>query len=584
MLKHVIYKFLHENRLSYLAGFTLMIVSSYLQTLEPAILGQIIDTLAVSGWVKADVYTYIGLMLLVAAGAFGTKYIWRYLVMGNGRKMECYLRVQLFMHLQQMTVEFYNRRSTGELMAYAINDVGAIRMIFGTGVAMIINNLGLITAAIWAMVNTVGFTLTAICLLPMPAIVFLLVLLGRVIQVRFRQVQEIFGLITGKVQENIGGLRVIKAYAQESEEVANFALLNAKMQDANIRMTRVSTLLEPVISICFGISFMITLIYGSALVKAGSISLGGFVAFNGYLLLLMRPVVATGRIVNIFQRGIASLKRLDKVFAIVPEIEDVTPNNNEQGIGGSIEIRNLSFQYPESPTYVLRDINITLPQGQVLGIIGPTGSGKTTIVNILLKLYNVQNGKVFIDGKDINSYSLEELRENIGFVPQDNFLFSAKIRDNISFDDDYSDEEIETATKISGIFDSIMSFRNKFETLVGERGMNLSGGQKQRLSIARAIIKDPAILIMDDALSAVDAKTEVSILGNLRNFMSKRTAIIISHRISSLKHADKIIVMDQGQIVEQGTHSSLLQNKQFYYRIYQEQSSGEEELMTDNEG
>ncbi|NLC45160.1 MAG: ABC transporter ATP-binding protein, partial [Clostridiales bacterium] len=306
-----------------------------------------------------------------------------------------------------------------------------------------------------------------------------------------------------------------------------------------------------------------------------------FVAFNGYLTMIMMPVVSIGRVINVFQRGMASFNRLEEIFGIEPEIiDDALPTTEEEAekLEGNIEFNNLSFVYTGYKEYALQDISFKLEKGQILGVIGRTGSGKTTLVNLLLKLHNVKPGQILIDGQDINDYSVEYLRENIGYVPQDNFLFSATINENIRyFNDEYNDDDIEDASKVSMIYESIMEFPNKFETRVGERGVNLSGGQKQRISIARAIIKRPAIYILDDALSAVDTKTEEAILSNLKEEMSGHTGIIISHRISALKHADEIIVLDHGRIVERGHHDELIQQEGLYHELYREQYEDEDE-------
>lgn len=348
-------------------------------------------------------------------------------------------------------------------------------------------------------------------------------------------------------------------------------------------MVMASSLLSPVVEVCFGISFMVSLIYGSNLVRAGVISLGEFVAFNGYLTMIMNPIISIGRVINIFQKGIASFKRLDEIFSINPQVKDGTNLRSVDKIKGTVEVKDLSFCYPNSNEYPLRGVSLRVEAGNVLGIIGKTGSGKTTLINLLLRLYNVEDGKIFIDSNDINSLPLEVLRENIGCVPQDNFLFSTTVEENIRFfKDDFTDLQIEEASRLSLIYDSIMEFPNKFDTLIGERGVNLSGGQKQRISIARAIIKNPSILILDDALSAVDTKTEEGIITNIKSVLKDRTGIIVAHRISAIKHADQIVLMDKGEIVERGTHQQLLQRKGHYYEIYQQQFEEEQRKMVNN--
>ncbi len=572
MRNRIVVDFLKQYWHRYVLGIVFLVLSSYIQALSPKVLGIIIDILELEPIDSQRVMLYISYLILIAIGAFITRFIWRYFIMGNARNMECYLRQKLFQHFQKMSVEFYNHRKTGDLIAYATNDVSAVRRTFGPGVALIINGVGLSFISIFTMVRSVDFRLTLLSLLPIPFIIFVIIKLGFLIRQRFRRVQEGFASISDRVQENISGIRVIKSYVQEEKEVERFERLNQHMKDVSIDMVRVSSILSPLIQVLFGISFGVNLIYGSNLVRSGAISLGDFVAFNGYLTMIMAPVISIGRIINVFQRGMASFKRLDGIFQIEPEIVDGVSDMPIKEIKGSIDIKDLTFYYPQTTEPILKDINIQLKEGQILGIIGKTGSGKTTLVNLLLKLYNVRSGHIFIDGKDINEFPLEVLRENIGYVPQDNFLFSATIQDNIRFfNDEFTDDEVENAAKMSLIYHNIMEFPEKFETMLGERGVNLSGGQKQRISIARAIIKHPAIIILDDALSAVDMETEEKILKNLKKLMKGSTGIIIAHRISAIKHADQIIVMDHGRIVERGNHEQLLRNKGFYYDLYQEQ-------------
>jgi ATP-binding cassette subfamily B multidrug efflux pump len=572
----IVIEFLKMYWYNYILGIVFLLLSSYIQTLVPKYLGIIIDLLEEAEIDKNRILYYIGMILLTSVGAFAVRFIWRYFIMGNARNMECFLRMKLLKHLQRMSVSFYNARKTGDLMAYAVNDIGAVRQTFGPGVALIVNGLGLGLLSIFSMVRVVHPRLTVLALLPIPVVVIVIVKMGGVIRSRFRTVQKNFAAISDRIQENISGIRVIKTYVQEDGEVDRFEWLNNEMKQSNIEMVRVSSLLSPLIQIFFGISFMINLIYGSSLVKAGEISLGDFTAFNGYLAMIMMPIISIGRIINVFQRGMASYRRLGEIFSVEPEIADSIPEGDSKEIPrlkGEIKFKGLSFKYPNQSEYALKDINLRLESGHTLGIIGKTGCGKTTLANLLLRLYSVEPGMILIDGRDINEYTLEVLRENIGYVPQDNFLFSASIYENIRFfNEQYGDDDIENASKYSMIYDTIMEeFPKRFETVIGERGVNLSGGQKQRISIARAIIKNPAIYILDDALSAVDTQTEESIINNLKQVMAGKTGIIIGHRISAIKHADIIAVMDHGRIIEMGTHKELLENEGLYRELYRQQ-------------
>lgn len=579
-MKKKLKEFLKKYSFSYLIGIIFLVSNIYLRSLAPKILGILFDALEVKNFNKNTIFYYLGIMILVSLLGFVTRYIWRYLIMGNSRKLECYLREELFKHFQTLPVEFYQERKTGDLLAYAINDVSAVRMTFGPGLANITNSVGMGIIVILSMSQSINPKLTFYSLLPLPIILYLMIKIGSMIRKRFTIVQENFAAISDRVQENISGIRVIKAYVQEKEEVEKFQLLNEKMRESNIKMVRVSSLLTPMMDFCFGFSFMISLLYGSSLVKSNVISLGDFIAFNGYLTMIIMPIRSIGRVINITQRGMASYNRLDHIFNEESDIVHDVGDESLTEIQGDIEFKNLNFKYKNTEESNLKNINLRIPKGKTLGIIGDTGSGKTTLVNILLRLYNVDRGMVFIDGRDINDYRLDVLRENIGYVPQDNFLFSASIKESINFSRDiYSDEEIAEATKLSCIYDNIIDFTDGFDTVVGERGVNLSGGQKQRLSIARAIIKQPNILIFDDALSAVDTKTEDKILSHFDKVMEGNTGIIIAHRISSIKDADNIVLMNHGEIVEQGNHDELLEKRGHYFKIFKEQYKEEAEKV-----
>lgn len=569
--KNIIINFILEHKVSYVMGIMFMLLGSYVQTLVPNILGKTIDVLGTEGFVRITIINNMLFMLVVTALGFMCTFLWRNLIIRNSRRLEYTLRDNFFANLQKLSPAFYSKRKTGDLIAYAINDINAVRMLLGPATAMTINGLALSTATIISMTRTVDFKLAIMCLVPVPFIVFFMLKMGKVIQNKFRKVQQTFGDISGRIQENIYGIRVIKAYSQEEEEVKNFQELNNRMMNANLSMTRVSALLSPSIELCFSISFVLNLIIGGNLVLKGSMSIGDFVAFNTYLGMIMGPIISIGRITNLIQRGTASYKRLNEVLAVEPDIVDGEAEVDTE-VKGSIEIKSLSFAYPEAEENSLEDINISIPQGYTLGIIGKTGSGKTTLANLLLKFFNVDNGSIFINDVDINDYKLTTLRDAFGYVPQDNFLFHDTVKNNVTFFRDiYSEEDVKNSLKNSCIYESIDSLQDKMETILGERGVNLSGGQKQRISIARALIKDPEILILDDSLSAVDTVTEKSILNNLKRLRQGKTTIIIAHKISSISHSDEIIVLDKGRICERGTHIELLTEGGVYYDIYKEQ-------------
>lgn len=571
MGKNIILKFIKDHKVSYLIGVIFMLLNSYVQTLFPKLLGQTIDIMKASGFSFYKVKLQIVYIMLVAILTFIFTYIWRNLIIGNARNLECHLRDQLYTHLQKLSPQFYNIRKTGDLIAYAINDISAVRMTFGPATAMSINGIVLCGISIYSMTQAINIKLTALALLPIPFIVFFMIKIGHLVQKRFKIVQECFASISDRVQENIYGIRVIKSYVQEESETDNFSKLNHNMMKSNLDMVKISSFLSPSIELCFCISFVMNLIIGGNMVLNNEISLGSFIAFNGYLTMIMKPVISIGRVITIFQRGVASLKRLNEIFDVSIDIQD-GKELIDKPISGDIKFNNLTFHYPNTNKPALKNIDFNIASGQTIGILGATGSGKTTLVNLLLKLYNTEDNSIIIDGIDINKYSLNCLRDSIGYVPQDNFLFSSTIEENIRFfKDKYSLDDVYQATKLSCIYDNIIAFPKGFNSVLGERGVNLSGGQKQRISIARALIKNPPILILDDSLSAVDTVTESIILSNLKKSRKDKTTIIIAHRISAVKNADVILVIDEGRLCEIGCHDTLFDKKGVYYETYQEQ-------------
>ena len=571
MGKTIILDFIKKHKISYIIGIIFMMITSYIQALFPRVLGDTIDILSTNNFTYNLIKIKIMYILLIAIGAFLCTYAWRNLIVVNARNLECHLREKLFNHLQKLSSEFYNQKKTGNLIAYAINDISAVRMTLGPATAMIVNMICICSISIYSMSRIINLKQTLLILTPIPFIIFYLIKTGKIVQKRFKKVQENFSSISGRVQENIYGIRVIKSYAQEDAEAQKFEILNNAMMDSNVNMVKVSSSLSPVIEISFSISFVMNLIIGGNMVLNGGITLGQFIAFNGYLTLIMRPIISIGRVITIFQRGIASMKRLDEIFNVIPKIES-GEKMIKRTIEGEIEFNNLSFSYSNSDKKALENIKFKIPKGYTIGILGKTASGKTTISNLLLKLYTSPRDEIFIDSVDINDYSLDTLRGSIGYVPQDNFLFSASIKENIKFfKPKFTDEDVVKASKLSSIYESIMKLPNGFDTILGERGVNLSGGEKQRISIARAIIGNPPILVLDDSLSAVDNITESTILKNIQKLRDGKTTIVIAHRISTIKHANFIIVLDAGKISEMGTHSELIDKGGIYYETYKSQ-------------
>lgn len=563
--------FFRANAWRYALGLVWLMAVNLAQLFLPYLLGHITDQIETRQAAAADLWRFVGYIVGIAAVVVVCRFLWRIFIMGTARKLEYYLRDKLFAHLQTLSVNFYNERKTGDLMAHATNDINAVRMALGPGIVMLTDSLFLTVATVFMMSRTIDIRLTVLALLPLPFMATIVLFVGRIIHTRFKAVQEAFSDMTDRVQENLSGIRVIKSFVQEEAEVGRFDEVANRYVQRNMHLIKLWGMFFPMVQFISGISYLIVLGYGGILVIEGTITLGAFVSFNTYLALLIWPMMALGWVVNVLQRGAASMERLKALFDQRPEVYDGPDLADVDRLKGSLEIRNLNFTYPDG-TRVLRDINIKLPQGKTLAIIGRTGSGKTTLVNLLLRLYNPPAGQILLDGVDINRIPLAVLRRDIGYVPQDTFLFSTTIHENIAFaDENLSRQRVEDVAKLAQVHDNIVEFPQQYETLSGERGVTLSGGQKQRISIARALIKDPAILIMDDCLSAVDTHTEEEILRGLKKYMAGRTSIIISHRVSTVQEADEIVVMDQGGIVERGTHDDLLHRGGLYQQLYLKQ-------------
>ena len=586
-VKKILIDFFKKYKMRYITGVVFLVITSSITSIVPKVMGNIMDSLN-NRMPNYVINRYLLILIALSIATFGFRFIWRYLLLGNCRYLECYLREKLFFHMQTLPASFYDNNKTGDLIAYAINDIQAIRKAFGFGFTAILDGVIVNTISIIIMAKSINPILTVMALAPTPFIIFIIYKLRKKIRVRFALVQKTFAGISEKVQENISGIRVIKAFSQEEEEVEDFLKYNQARVDAQMNLTRISAALGPVTQLLFGMSLVFFIIYGSGLVGKGIITLGDYVAFNSYIIVIMGPILNIGRIIDVWQRGIASIGRLNKIFS-EKGTENIEERTNGIELCTSVErlhksdiiIKDLDFAYPCSGHKVLSNINLEVKEGETLGILGKTGSGKTTLVNLLLKLYYVDEGHIFIGGKDINHIPSDILRESIGYVPQDNFLFSTTVRNNIEFFKTvHEEEEIRKAAKMAGVYDDILDFPEGFETIVGERGVTLSGGQKQRVAIARALIKNPSIIILDDSFSAVDTKTEEDILKNLKELLENRIGIIISHRVSSMRYADHIIILDEGQILERGTHEELMEKRGLYYNLYMsqiEQIEGNEE-------
>jgi ATP-binding cassette subfamily B protein len=569
-----IWEFLKLQKWKYVFGVIVLLVVDGLQLIPPRIIGIVTDGLTEGTMNMRSIYIYAGLVILIACFIAVLRYAWRMLVMGAARDLEFWLRNKFFAHLETLSPNFYNNNKTGDLMAHATNDISALRMAFGPGVVMITDAIFIPLTTITIMVFTTDIRLTLLALLPLPFIAILMGVFGKVIQKRHKDVQAAFSDLTDKVQENMAGIRVVKSFVQEEYEIDKFLVSNNNYIEKNMRLVKVFGFMFPLVGFIASLSFIVALGFGGSLVIREEISLGQFTSFIAYLGLLTWPMMAIGQVVNVLQRGTASMKRLNSIFEVQPEIVDgaIVKDISQEELTPSIEFNNLSFTYKGANHPTLSNINLKIEEGKTLAILGRTGSGKTTLVNLILRMYNVEEGQIAIGGHDINTIPLKTLRESIGYVPQDNFLFSTTLKNNIAFSNiDMDMEKVVQSTKFAHVYDNIMEFPQQFDTILGERGVTLSGGQRQRVSIARAIAKDPKILILDDSLSAVDTKTEEKILEGLKQVMKNRTSIIIAHRISTLKEADEIIVLDEGKIVEKGTHKELIILNGLYNSIYKKQ-------------
>ncbi|OPX44956.1 putative multidrug resistance ABC transporter ATP-binding/permease protein YheI [Ruminiclostridium hungatei] len=561
---------LSRNKFRYAIGIVFLLCVDILQLVLPKILGNVTDLLENHTLTKEKLAEYAVIITLIAVGVAALRFLFRYTLMSVSRSIELSLRNRFYAHLQKLSSNYFNTHKTGDLMAHATNDMGNVTMASGQGVIFVIDSFLIPIVALIMMLFTGGWKLTLACFLPLLLLGIAVVFFMKIMQSSVQKQQEAFSNLTEAARENFSGIRVIKAFAQEKKEIERFERINAVNREANLKYVRLMSMMFPTVMSISALSFVIALWLGGILVIQGSVTLGGFVAFNSYLGMLIWPITAIGWVANMFQRGLVSLERINTILDETPEIYD-EDTADTAGINGTLEFKNLTFTYPGTDKPVLKDISLKLQAGRTLGIIGRTGSGKTTLVNLIPRLLKSPPGTLFIDGTDIEKIPLHVLRSRIGSVPQDTFLFSDTISENIDFFRENSSRDIEAAANTARILDSINEFPGKFSTVLGERGVTLSGGQKQRVAIARAIIGSPDILLLDDCLSAVDAHTEEEILRDLKSIMRQRTSVIVSHRISAVKDADEIIVLEDGSISQRGTHEELLSQTGFYRELYNKQ-------------
>lgn len=565
--------FLLKHKWNYIIGILWLLLIDTVQLMVPLIYKNLTDSLQDNLLDTKGLLIYAALIILSGLIIAIGRYFWRMYIQGTSRELEYHLRKKLFNHLLNLSTNYFNTHKTGDLMAHATNDINAIRMAMGPGTVMIVDAVFMIILSLFMMIRTTNLKFTIISVFTMPIIMLLVTRFGKIIYKKFRIVQESFSNLTDVTQESFSGIRVIKSFVQEELVLSKFNDVNEDNLKKNLDLVKIHGMFHPLLQFIASISFFVLIYYGGRQVLIGVISLGDFVAFNTYLGLLIWPTRAFGMVINVLQRGAASMDRLNAIFDEVSEIKEVENPISIENVEGNIVFDNVSFKYPNTNYYALNNISFKIEKGSTLAIVGRTGSGKSTIVSLLLRLFDISEGQILLDNIDIKELSLSTLRESIGFVPQENFLFSQTIEDNISFayDEKLPIDKVIEAAKISQVYDNIIEFPNKFETVLGERGVTLSGGQKQRTSIARALIKKPPILVLDDSLSAVDTQTEEKILNNLKYETNGITSIIISHRISTVKDADEIIYLKDGAITERGTHKELLAQNGDYKKLYEKQ-------------
>ena len=567
--------FLKKYIVSYTIGILILILIDLLQTEVPLIVGDTIDLISVGGFKGSLIGTTLVSLIFIAVTVFLGRIAWRWFIFGSARKIERDMRDQLYSHLQTLSASYFQQHKAGEIMAYMTSDIEAVRMVFAMCFVMGMDAMVLGVSTLYKMVVDIDPILSVVAVLPLILVAITATVMGGELHKRFTWRQEAYAQMSDFVEEKLNGIRVVKAFRQEKAENEAFAKENAKTRDANIKEAKMEAFMFPFMRMVAGLSMAVAIGYGGYIAIMGRISVGEFSGFLMFLNMMVWPMACIGRIINLLTRGSASLKRLLNIIEAEPDIYDwpeSKKNYSEEPVDGSIEAKNLTFSYPDNDRPVLENVNFSIEKGQTLGIVARTGEGKSTLVNLLLRVSDPEKDMLYIGGKEIHSIPLHRLRKSIGYVPQETFLFSDTVAGNIAFGDrSKSQAEIERAAKLACVHDNIMDFPDRYETMVGERGVSLSGGQKQRIAIARALILDPEILILDDSVSAVDTDTEEQILQHLREERQGKTNIIIAHRISTLQHADKIIVLSDGRIAESGSHEELLEQNGIYADMYNRQ-------------
>ncbi|RYM05109.1 ATP-binding cassette domain-containing protein [Sporolactobacillus sp. THM7-7] len=563
--------FFRQEKWKYLFGIFFLMCSSFLSLMPPYVVGVIVDDIRAQTLTPLLLGKWIVFLILIGIVYYFTGYVWRLLIFGSSIILAQQLRRDLFRHFTKLSPNFYQKKRIGDLMAHATNDINAVQNAAGEGILTLVDSITMGTMVIVTMSVLISWELTLIALIPMPIMTVLTMYYGSLLHKRFGKAQAAFSDLNDKVQENVSGVRVVKAFGEEDAQIGTFRQASKDVVDKNVAVAKIDGLFNPTITLIVACCFFLAIAFGAGRVVDGTLTIGGLTSFTLYLGKLVWPMLAFGWLFNLVERGSASYDRIRNLLAVKPEIVD-EEHALRKVPSGDIHYAIHTFSYPGSETVVLQSIDCTVEKGRTLGIVGRTGSGKTTLLRLLLREFDISDGRIEIGGLPIKRTTRDALRSAIGYVPQDHILFSATIAENIAFArPDASRKEIERVARLANIHDDILQFPDGYETVVGERGVTLSGGQKQRVSIARALLADPEILIFDDSLSAVDARTEVAILQALKKERKNKTTLISAHRLSAVEHADLIIVMDEGRIAERGTHRELMKNHGWYAEVYRHQ-------------
>ena len=562
----------------YLVGIVALVLVSVLNLIPPMVMGRVIDAITSGGLTQDELLLHLFYLLLAAFGMYYLRYVWRMYILGTSYRLGQIMRSRLFEHFTRMSPAFYQDYRTGDLMAHATNDINALTRLAGGGVMSAVDASITALVTLLTMLFSISWQMTLVAIIPLPFMAYATSRLGRKTHKAFGESQAAFSELNNKVQESVSGIKVTKSFGYQSDELASFQEVNDLTFQKNLQTMKYDSLFDPMVLLFVGSSYALTLLVGAFMVQAGQVTVGNLVTFISYLDMLVWPLMAIGFLFNITQRGKVSYQRIENLLSQESPVKD--SESPLDGIeNGRLDYAIESFAFEDEET--LKDIHFSLEKGQTLGLVGQTGSGKTALIKLLLREHDVDQGAIYLNGHDIRSYRLADLRRLMGYVPQDQFLFASSILDNIRFGNpNLPFSAVEEATKLAQVYQDIQAMPQGFDTVIGEKGVSLSGGQKQRLAMSRAMILNPDILILDDSLSAVDAKTEFAIIDNLKETRKDKTTIITAHRLSAVVHADLILVMQNGQIIERGTHEDLLALDGWYAQTYQSQQlemKGEED-------